>query len=306
MMTGTANRLQPEERLITLDVVIPVLNEVRELERSVERVREFLAERLPNCVWRMVIADNGSTDGTADAGRRLAAAHPDVALIHLGQRGRGGALRRAWLESTAEIVCYMDVDLSTELDALPRAVCALIEQGHDVAVGSRLLPESKVQRSLRREVISRAYNRLVKMLLRTRFSDAQCGFKVLTRQAVEDIVPRIQDRSWFFDTELLVLAEQLGYRIQDLPVVWNDDADSRVKILRTAWDDIKGIFRLRKLLRSEEFRALAEERRAWLGARGAAPAGRRRPQAIAAVGPVLQESDLQETPVQRKLASAGN
>jgi glycosyltransferase involved in cell wall biosynthesis len=238
----------------TVDVVIPVLNEAHVLERSVETVRAFLHANLP-CRWRIVIADNGSKDGTRDLAARLATQHPDVHFIHLEQRGRGRALRAAWMQSSADIVSYMDVDLSTELAALPRAVRAIVEEKYDIAVGSRLMAESKIRRSFKREFISRCYNLFVKAVLLTRFSDAQCGFKVLTRQVVEDIVPQVKDQSWFFDTELLVLAEKQGHRIKDLPVVWLEDDDSRVKILQTAWEDIRGIMRLRKLLwnKSREF-----------------------------------------------------
>jgi hypothetical protein len=151
----------------------------------------------------------------------------------------------------------MDVDLSTDLSALPVMFRALVAEGYDLAVGSRLMRESRIRRCLNREIISRIYNVLVKAVLFTHFSDAQCGFKALTRQAVERLVPRVQDQSWFFDTELLVLAEKLGYRIQDVPVTWNEDDDSRVKIVQTAWEDIKGVFRLRRFLWSKDFTLLA-------------------------------------------------
>jgi len=237
---------------ISVDVVIPVLNEAHVLARSVATVRKFLAGQ---CLsrWNMVIVDNGSTDGTAEIGQRLAAEHPDVIFLHLAQSGRGRALRYAWVQSSADIVCYMDVDLSTELEALPRAVHALVVEGYDVAVGSRLMRGSRIRRCLKRELISRLYNLFLKAVLFTHFSDAQCGFKALTREVVERAVPQVKDQAWFFDTELLVLAEKQGYRIKDIPVVWNEDSDSRVKILQTAWEDIKGVFRLRKFLRSEEF-----------------------------------------------------
>jgi hypothetical protein len=153
----------------------------------------------------------------------------------------------------------MDVDLSTELAAIPRAVDALTREGYDIAIGSRLMSQSQTRRSLKREFISQAYNLFVKAVLFTRFSDAQCGFKFVTREVVNHIVPQIKDQSWFFDTEMLVLAEKQGYCIKDLPVVWIEDDDSRVKIVRTAWEDIKGVFRLRKLLSSSQFvRATAE------------------------------------------------
>ena len=237
---------------LTVDVVIPVLNEAHVLAKSVATVRKFLSENLP-CKWRVVVVDNGSTDGTDRVAQELTQKHDDMAFVHLDQRGRGRALRTAWSQSTADIVSYMDVDLSTELAALPRAVKALTEEGYDLAIGSRLMRESQTKRSFKREFISRSYNVFVRLMLGTKFSDAQCGFKVLTREVVEHILPLALDQAWFLDTEILVLAERLGYRIKDLPVKWDEDDDSRVKIVSTAWEDIKGVFRVRRFLWSAEF-----------------------------------------------------
>jgi len=239
--------MKPEWRH-TVDLVIPVLNEAHVLERSVRTVRRFLKEnpsRFPYA-WRLVIVDNGSTDGTQAVAHRLSQTYADVDYIHLDQRGRGRALRSAWLQSSADIVCYMDVDLSTDLNHLPQLVGAIASEGYDVSTGSRLMKGAMVTRSLKRELISRIYNVMVKALVHTRFSDAQCGFKAVSRRAVEQIVPQIEDQSWFFDTELLVLAEKQGFRIKDVPVLWIEDDDSRVKIFKTGWDDIKGLFRLRR------------------------------------------------------------
>src|SRR6185437_14325325 len=232
---------------MTVDVVIPVLNEAHVLAKSVERVAGFLRERYPSG-WRVVIVDNGSTDGTQEVAKTLCEIHPEVQFLHLTQRGRGRALRHAWLQSRAEVVCYMDVDLSTGLEHLPELIGAIANDGYDLATGSRLMPASRTTRSWKREAISRIYNLLVKAVLFTKFSDAQCGFKAVSRRAVEHIIPQVADQSWFFDTELLVLAEKQGYRIKDIPVVWVEDDDSRVKIFRTGWDDIKGVCRLRKQL----------------------------------------------------------
>ncbi len=243
--------LSPKTGEPRVDIVIPVLNEAHVLGDSVRKLRNFLL-RLPyRC--RVVIADNGSTDGTLDIARRLAGEYPDVAWIHLDEKGRGRALRRAWRESTADVVCYMDVDLSTDLSALLPTFDALTREGYDVAVGSRLMRESRVRRCLKRDVLSRGYNLLIKAVLGTRFSDAQCGFKALTRTVMERVLPQVEDQAWFFDTELLVLCEKQGYRIKDIPVIWDEDPDSRVKILRTVWDDIKGLLRLRRLLKSDAF-----------------------------------------------------
>jgi glycosyltransferase involved in cell wall biosynthesis len=233
----------------SVDIMIPVLNEAHVLERSVNTVRAFCAEHLPYR-WRIVVVDNGSTDGTQEVAQRLALAFPeDVGFHRLDVRGRGRALRRAWTQSQADICCYTDVDLSTELAALPKIVDAIAHGGCDVATGSRLQKgRSQVTRSLKRYIISKCYNIMVRRVLGVHFSDAQCGFKAVSRRAIERIVPQIRDESWFFDTELLVLAEKQGYRIADIPVRWIEDDDSRVKILKTAWDDIKGILRLRLLL----------------------------------------------------------
>lgn len=229
---------------LRVDVVIPVLNEAHVLEASVATLQQFLASA-PAAFWRIVIVDNGSTDGTDQVARRLAGSHASVRFLQLPQRGRGRALRQAWTQSDADVMCYTDVDLSTELAALPRMVHAIVADGFDLATGSRLLPDSRTRRSASREFISRCYNLFVKAVLWTSFSDAQCGFKAISRQAMADLVPAVQDQSWFFDTELLVLAEKRGYRIADIPVRWIEDDDSRVKIVRTAWDDIKGVIRVR-------------------------------------------------------------
>lgn len=232
----------------TVDICIPVLNEAHVLAKSVATVREFCAANL-TYQWRVVVVDNGSTDGTQDVARALAAAHADVGFLHLDQRGRGRALRHAWLSSTADAVCYMDVDLSTELAALPKVLRAVLEEGFDLATGSRLQKgKSKVTRSRRRYIISKCYNIMVRRVLGVRFSDAQCGFKALNRAAAQALIPQIKDQSWFFDTELLVLGVRQGWRLADIPVRWIEDDDSRVKIVKTAWDDIKGIVRLRLVL----------------------------------------------------------
>jgi len=241
-----------------LDLVIPCLNEAHVLERSVETVRDFLGRTFPYR-WGVVIADNGSTDGTREIALRLAEQYDDVSAVSLDQRGRGRALRRAWTQSDADVVAYTDVDLSTELEALERMCRAIVEGGYDVAIGSRLMPESDIVRGFKRDFISRCYNLFIKAVLFTRFSDAQCGFKAISRRIVEEVVPQVEDEAWFFDTELLVLAEKEGYSIKDVPVRWIDDDDSRVKIVSTAWEDIKGVLRLRMLLWSKEFQLTTAE-----------------------------------------------
>jgi glycosyltransferase involved in cell wall biosynthesis len=234
------------ESLVRVDVVIPVYNEERDLERGVTRLREFLRENCPYR-WRIVVADNASRDRTLEIAQELSQRWPgEVGFIHLDKKGRGRALRRAWLDSDADVVSYMDVDLSTGLDAFLPMIEPLAQGKLHVATGSRLLPQSRIRRSLSREFISRTYNLMVKLMFPFKhFSDAQCGFKACTRKAVQELVPLVQDQAWFFDSELLLRAEQRGYCIHDVPVEWKEDPGSTVKIASTAWEDIKGLFRVR-------------------------------------------------------------
>ncbi|HGY91240.1 MAG TPA: glycosyltransferase family 2 protein [Planctomycetes bacterium] len=237
----------------TVELVIPTLNEAHVLEGTVHEVLAYLRESFPYPA-RILIADNGSTDGTGELAERLARELEDVRCLRLHLRGRGRALKEAWTSSDADIVAYTDVDLSTELVYL-EPLCRLLASGAaELATGSRLLPDSQTTRGLKREIISRTYNLVLKTILGVKFSDAQCGFKAATRRAVRDLVPMVKDDGWFFDTELLVLGEKLGYEVGEVPVKWTDDDDSRVRIVSTAWDDLKGVFRLRRWLWSSEFR----------------------------------------------------
>lgn len=249
----------PSKQPATVDIVIPVLNEAHVLKRSIETLRNFLKAAEFPYRWQIVIVDNGSIDGTIERAEELSCQYREVQSLHLTQRGRGRALRHAWLQSRADIVAYMDVDLSTDLKHLRPLIDSIATGGHDVATGSRLQAKSETTRSAKREFISQVYNLMVKALLFTGFSDAQCGFKAMSRRAVEHIIPQVEDQSWFFDTELLVLAEKQGFRIADIPVRWIEDDDSRVKILKTGWDDIKGLVRLRVALWSSKYGSLATD-----------------------------------------------
>jgi putative flippase GtrA len=229
-------------RPVVLDVVIPVHNEERPLVRSIETVRAHL-RTLPYRS-RVTIADNASTDATGLLAHQLAHRHPDVAVVSLARKGRGRALKQAWSDSDAEVLVYMDVDLSTDLNALLPLVAPLLSGHSDLAIGSRLARSSRTVRGPKRELISRTYNVLLRGALRARFSDAQCGFKAIRRDVAEQLLPLIEDDEWFFDTELLVVAERAGLRIHEVPVDWVDDPDSRVDIVRTATADLRGMGRL--------------------------------------------------------------
>jgi glycosyltransferase involved in cell wall biosynthesis len=226
-----------------VEIVVPVYNEAATLERSIRRLHAFLETSLP-FRSRIVIADNASTDATWAIATGLRDELSEVEAIHLELKGRGRALRAAWSASDAEVLCYMDVDLSTDLQATLPLIAALVSGHSDVAIGTRLAPGSRIVRSRKRELISRTYNRLLRLALRARFSDAQCGFKAIRADAAKRLLPEVADEEWFFDTELLVQAQRHGMRIHEVPVDWIEDPDSRVDIIRTSLADLRGVARL--------------------------------------------------------------
>ncbi|MER8037669.1 bifunctional glycosyltransferase family 2/GtrA family protein [Streptomyces hydrogenans] len=230
-----------------LDVVIPVYNEEKDLEPCVRRLHAHLKRTFPYG-FRVTVADNASTDATPDIAAALAAELPEVRSVRLEQKGRGRALRTVWSASDAPVLAYMDVDLSTDLNALLPLVAPLISGHSDLAIGSRLARSSRVVRGPKREFISRAYNLILRGSLAARFSDAQCGFKAIRRDVAERLLPMVEDTGWFFDTEMLVLAERAGLRIHEVPVDWVDDPDSTVHLVRTATDDLKGVCRVGRAL----------------------------------------------------------
>jgi putative flippase GtrA len=226
-----------------VDIVVPVKDEEHDLGPSVRRLCTFLRDEFPFSA-RITIADNGSTDSTWAVATALSQELPGVAAVHMDQPGRGRALRAIWSGSDAEVLAYMDVDLSTDLNALLPLVAPLLSGHSDVAIGTRLARGSRVVRGPRREVISRSYNLLLRASLGAEFSDAQCGFKAIRREQARALLPLTEDTGWFFDTELLVLSERAGLRIHEVPVDWIDDTDSRVDIVATALADLRGIARL--------------------------------------------------------------
>jgi putative flippase GtrA len=226
-----------------VDIAVPVRNEERDLGPSIRRLVAYLRDGFPFTA-RVTIADNGSTDATWATAAGLARELPEVRAVHMEQPGRGRALRAIWSRSDAEVLSYMDVDLSTDLNALLPLVAPLLSGHSDLAIGTRLARGSRVIRGPKRELISRCYNLLLRACLGARFSDAQCGFKAIRREAAGVLLPLTQDNAWFFDTELLLLAERAGLRIHEIPVDWIDDLDSRVDILATALADLRGMARL--------------------------------------------------------------
>lgn len=227
-----------------VDVILPVYNEERVLERSVRTLHAYLTDNLRHD-WRIVIADNGSKDRTAQIARQLEQALPGVVAMHIPEAGRGRALTRAWLASDADVLTYMDIDLSTDLDAFPRLVSTIADQGFDIAAGTRLGLGAETTRSLKREVLSRGFVLMTNALFQTRLRDTQCGFKAISRQAAQKLLPMVKDTGWFWDTELLLMAAKSGWRVTFIPVRWVEDTDSRVRVVSTVWKDLKGLARMR-------------------------------------------------------------
>ncbi|HTA35535.1 MAG TPA: dolichyl-phosphate beta-glucosyltransferase [Solirubrobacteraceae bacterium] len=262
----------PEIASPAVEIVIPVYNEEHALEASVRKLHRYMKREF-TFAFRLTIADNASVDGTLAKARTLAEELAEVDVLHLDQKGRGRALRAAWMNSDAEVVAYMDVDLSTELSALPSLLVPLLQRRADVAIGSRLTPGAEVTRGFKRELISRSYNILLRIGLGVGFSDAQCGFKAVRRELAAPLLGRVQDERWFFDTELLYQAERARLAIHEVPVRWVDDEDSRVQLVATACEDLRGIRRLRRVARTcaADSDAIVE-----------APAGKRRDRASGA------------------------
>ncbi|TGD89744.1 glycosyltransferase [Mycolicibacterium sp. CH28] len=234
-----------ERGVPVLDVVVPVYNEQAALSDSIHRLHRHLREDFPFS-FRITIADNASVDATPRIAAELADELPGVRMVRLEQKGRGRALHQVWSTSDAPVLAYMDVDLSTDLAALAPLVAPLVSGHSDLAIGTRLGRGSRVVRGAKREIISRCYNLILRSTLAARFTDAQCGFKAIRADVAEELLPYVEDTGWFFDTELLVLAERTGLRIHEVPVDWVDDPDSRVDIVATAVADLKGIARLLK------------------------------------------------------------
>jgi len=228
---------------VLVDILLPVYNEEHILEKSVVSLRKFLADNVTNFNWIITIGDNASTDDTLRVAKELEKKFADVVTEHLPLKGRGRMVKYAWKKSKADILTYMDIDLSTDLNAFIPMVESIMD-GNDVSIGSRQFKGADVDRSIKREIISKGYIKVLKLLLGFPYTDAQCGFKAVSKKVVSDLFDHIEDDEWFFDTELLHIANKEGYKVNEVPVRWIEDRDSRVKIVRTAWLDMKGVFRM--------------------------------------------------------------
>lgn len=226
-----------------LDIVVPVYNEQDDIGGALRRLHEHLRRNVPY-TSRITVADNASTDSTVAIASSVSEELDGIRVMHLEEKGRGRALNAVWRASDAEIVAYCDVDLSTDLNALMPLIAPLKSGHSDIAIGTRLAKDSRVVRGPKREFISRSYNLILRTTMRAKFSDAQCGFKAMRTDIAREVLPYVEDVGWFFDTELLVLAERIGLRIAEVPVDWVDDPNSTVDIVSTALEDLKGCARV--------------------------------------------------------------
>jgi len=233
------------EKKKKVEITVPVYNEEDELKENVMLLAGFCEKELLQYDWHITIADNASSDNTPVIASTLAKKNANISLLRLEQKGRGRAVKRSWSNSHADFCVYMDLDLSTDLGHLPRLLKEL-QNGYDIAIGSRLAKGATVEgRTIIREVISRTLNFFfIQLLFGTHFTDAQCGFKAVTKNIVENLIPKIQDNSWFFDGELLIVAEKSGYKIYEEPVHWVDNPGSTVRLMTTIFGDIKAMGRL--------------------------------------------------------------
>jgi len=228
-----------------VEITIPVYNEEVELEKHIALLSQFCEKQLQDYDWHITIADNASTDKTPTIAAAIAKKNTKVRVYRLEEKGRGRAVKSAWRISKADYCVYMDLDLSTDLVHLPRVLRAL-QKGYDIAIGSRLARGAKVEgRTFIRELTSRTLNFFfIQLFFNTHFTDAQCGFKAVTKKVVDILIPKVEDNGWFFDGELLIIAEKSGYRIYEEPVHWIDNPGSTVRLISTISGDLHVMWRL--------------------------------------------------------------
>ncbi|MHC1636469.1 MAG: dolichyl-phosphate beta-glucosyltransferase [Candidatus Methanospirareceae archaeon] len=228
-----------------ISLVLPAHNAAGRIEEAVKRAKEALAKISHS--FEIIIAEDGSSDGTDKIAERIAAEEPSVTHLHSDERlGRGEALRRAFKHAKGKILAYMDVDLSTDIKHLEELINSVRREGYDFATGSRMLEGSEVRRGFKRRVMSRLFNFLVRKILASRIRDHQCGFKSFRKDALMDIIEDIEDSHWFWDTELLIRAQRRGYRVKEFPIRWEDKGGRGTKV-KTFYDSIYMFYKIVKL-----------------------------------------------------------
>jgi uncharacterized membrane protein YbhN (UPF0104 family) len=216
---------------IDVSVVLPAYNEANRIEDTVKVVKDTL-EKL-DYGYEIIIAEDGSTDGTDEIAKRLSSRDPRIVHLHSDNRlGRGKALTNAMEIAKGDVVVYLDVDLSTDMDHLKELIDAVAKEGYDIATGSRLLKDSQTERPFKRDFASKVYNFLVRLMLGSKLRDHQCGFKAFKRSSVLKLLRDVKDNHWFWDTEVLVLAQRKGLRVKEIPVKWKQSGETKVKFTK--------------------------------------------------------------------------
>ncbi len=232
-------------------IVIPAYNEEKILADTTSKLYNFCGNNLKDD-WQLVIVNNKSTDKTTTIAKSLAGKYNQISYLYLDKKGKGRAIRAGWLKDLADIYCFMDADLATDLSALPSLIQE-IKNGYDLVIGSRFCPQSKVKRSLSRRLISKFYRLVLKIIFKTKIKDVPCGFKAISSKVKKELLPQVKNEEWFFDSELVILAEKQGYKIKEIPVTWTEprqkDNKSRVKILPIICSYFKEFINLKRRLK---------------------------------------------------------
>jgi len=239
----TLNKYREVVCITSVSVVLPAYNEAAKIEKTVLITAETLSKIADR--FEIIIAEDGSTDGTDRIASMLSKKYAYVIHLHSDARqGRGKALNRAFKAASGEVLCYIDVDLATDMKYLEKLVRAISVDGYDFATGSRIMPESDAKRPFKREFASRGYNHLVRLFLRSKLYDHQCGFKAFRRKALFEILDVVENQHWFWDTELLVRAQHKGYKVLEFPVYWRHGGSSKVNLVKDVGGMGSEIFRL--------------------------------------------------------------
>ncbi|MCX6745528.1 MAG: glycosyltransferase [Candidatus Parcubacteria bacterium] len=231
-------------------IVIPSYNEELVIENTLLKLAAYAQQFLTDYDYQIIAADNKSTDKTKEKARQLLAKINRLAYLFIEQKGKGLAIKRTWqkYQDDFDFFVFMDADLATDLSALLPLISALAKENYDLAIGSRNLKDSKIQRSLWRRFFSFGYGLLAKLILGTKISDSTCGFKAVNKKVVQEIMPLVKNQTWFFDSELVFLAEKKGFKIKEIPVCWAEPRKldkSKVNVLKVSSQYLKELLRLR-------------------------------------------------------------
>jgi glycosyltransferase involved in cell wall biosynthesis len=228
---------------LKVSIALPAYNEADKIEEAVNSIMKTLDGSSDQ--YEIIIAEDGCSDETPQIAARLAEDNGNVIHMHSDTRlGRGEALTRAFKTSSGSILAYLDVDLATEMTHLRELIDAICIEGYDFATGSRMLPESEVKRSKKRNLMSSVFNALVRLMLGSKLRDHQCGFKAFRRESLFDILQHVESKHWFWDTETLVHAQLRGYRVKEIPVKWRSDGETKVATFKDTYRMISNILRL--------------------------------------------------------------